>query len=175
MNDWRKEIETALIAFVTVSQLANDPVQLGDLEVEFLDAPHVSPAKLPSRKMAIYGFWWNGTWLKIGKAGPNSNARYTYQHYDAMSAQSTLAGSLANDLQMNKVIGFDKQNPGEWIKASTCRVNILIAKYRRRELLSLLEAFLHVRLHPRYEGLSHAGEAAEYVIAEVNEDEEKVK
>jgi len=102
--------------------------------------------------MAVYGFWNDGIWLKLGKAGPKSQARYTSQHYNKGNAQSTLAGSLTNDPQMRVVAGFDLQNPGAWIKVSTCRVNILLPSQRRKELLSLLEAFLHVRLRPRYEG-----------------------
>jgi hypothetical protein len=89
--------------------------------------------------------------LKIGKAGPRSNARYVSQHYNAGSAKSTLAGSLAGDPHMLAVQGFDPLSAGDWIRQSTHRVNILMPASRRPELLSLLEAFLHVRLHPRYE------------------------
>ena len=151
MNNWRFEMESALAAFVTVVELAGESLQLSDLTVEYLEAPHRQPSNLPTGKMAIYAFWCNGEWLKIGKAGPNSGPRYISQHYTG-NAMSTLAGSLVKDSQMQEVAGFDIQNPGQWIKASTCRVNILILSHRRRELLSLLEAFLHVRLNPKYEG-----------------------
>ncbi len=151
MNDWRKEIEDALGAFVTVTKLAGDPISLDELKVEYLPAPHKPPSSLPAGKMAVYAFWWNDEWLKIGKAGPNSGPRYVSQHYTG-SAMSTLAGSLENDSCMENVSGFDRLNPGEWIKKSTCRVNILISAQRRKEVLSLLEAFLHARLSPHYEG-----------------------
>jgi len=149
---WSDEIHESLAAFATVADLAGDPVARGEIETEFLAAPHRPPAYLPLGKMAVYGFWWNGSWLKIGKAGPKSGARYTSQHYSLHSAQSTLAKSLANDSNMRTIPGFDPQNPGVWIKASTYRVNILLRSDRRKELLSLLEAFLHLRLRPRYEG-----------------------
>lgn len=55
--------------------------------------PH-QPKSLPSHKMAIYTFWYEGKFLKIGKAGPNSNARFLSQHYNPRSAQSTLAASI---------------------------------------------------------------------------------
>jgi len=42
--------------------------------------------------------------------------------------------------------------PGAWISAETHRVNILLSARREPELLALLEAFLHLRLRPRYEG-----------------------
>jgi len=149
---WSGEIAEALAAFVTVADLAGAPIARGEIETEFLAAPHRPPAFLPAGKMAVYGFWWNGIWLKIGKAGPKSSARYTSQHYSLHSAQSTLAKSLAKDPDMLTVAAFDPRNPGPWIKRSTHRVNILLPSERPKELLSLLEAFLHLRLRPRYEG-----------------------
>ena len=102
--------------------------------------------------MAVYGFWWNGEWFKIGKAGPKSKARYTYQHYNPHSAASTLAGSLAADERMVEIPGFDPLTPGDWIKSATSRVNILLPSQSGKALLALLEAFMHVRFRPRYEG-----------------------
>ena len=152
MSQWRDEINQALEAFITVTELAGDPVKTTEMAVDFLAAPHKPPSSLPAGYMAVYAFWWDGVWLKVGKVGPNSAARYISQHYNAGSAQSTLAGSLTHDPRIKTVAGFDPQEPGRWIKASTCRVNILIPAHRHKELLSLLEAFLHVRLRPRYEG-----------------------
>ena len=152
MSDWHAEIDAALAAFATVAELAGDPISRAEIKVEYLNAPHRPPSRLPAGTMAVYGFWGNGVWLKIGKAGPKSNARYISQHYSPGRAQSTLAGSLANDPLMRTVAGFDPQAPGAWIRAATHRVNILLPSTRRKELLSLLEAFLHQRLRPRYEG-----------------------
>jgi len=152
MNDWRAEIESARTAFVTVAKLAGEPISPDEIAIEYLSAPHRPPSHLPTGKMAVYGFWGDGVWLKIGKVGPNSNARYTSQHYNAGSTRSTLAGSLASDPHMLKVAGFDPRAPGNWIKATTHRVNILLPSQRPIELLSLLEAFLHLRLRARYEG-----------------------
>lgn len=152
MSAWRDDIEAAITAFLTVAELAGDPIYRSDLVIEYLAAPHRTPSGLPEGKMAVYGFWGDGDWLKIGRAGPNSNARYTSQHYNLGSAGSTLARSLAADAKMKTAAGFDPKAPGAWIKASTHRVNILMLASRHRELLSLLEAFLHLRLRPRYEG-----------------------
>ncbi|MBN2549895.1 MAG: hypothetical protein JXB15_12100 [Anaerolineales bacterium] len=151
MSDWREEIEHALDAFISVAELAGNPIARAEIQVEYLPAPHRPPTHLPAGKMAVYGFWGDGVWLKIGKVGPKSAARYCYQHYNG-DAPSTLAGSLASDPKMRKVAGFKRNDPGEWMKASTSRVNILLSSQRERELLSLLEAFLHLRLRPRYEG-----------------------
>ena len=91
MNEWIQDIEEAIPAFVTVAELARWPLLPKDFTVEFLPAPHKPPSSLPSGKMAIYGFWYGGGWLKIGMAGPHSTARYTSQHYSPNSAGSTLA------------------------------------------------------------------------------------
>ena len=102
--------------------------------------------------MAIYAFWWNGVWLKIGQAGSKSQARYTSHHYNPHSSNSNLSKSLIADPRMRDASGFGASDPGKWIRTSACRANILLPATRGKELLSLLEAFLHVRLKPRYEG-----------------------
>ena len=104
--------------------------------------------------MGVYGFWYDDAWLKIGKVGPNSKNRYTYQHYNLGSARSTFPGSLMGDSKMAPIVGSDRSSINAWIRTSTCRVNILLPAKRQPELLSLLEAFLHLRLRPRYEGQS---------------------
>ena len=151
MTDWRTDVQEALVAFRTVAELGHSPLTDDDLQVEFLGAPHRAPSRLPTGKMAIYGFWGDGCWLKIGMAGPNSAARYTSQHYNAGSAPSTLAASLVASTQMAVVPDFDRTRPGDWIRSSTHRANVLLPATRPRELLSLLEAFLHLRLRPRHE------------------------
>jgi hypothetical protein len=142
---------SAITAFLAVAELAGDPLGRADIEVEFRDAPHHQPSSLPSDKMAVYGFWHGGAWLKIGKAGPKSGPRYISQHYH-LAAPSTRAKSLAADPAMRGVPGFDPADPGAWIRANTCRLNILLPATRSRELLSLMEAFLRLRLRPSYEG-----------------------
>lgn len=151
MNDWRGNIAGAVKDFVAVAGLAGVAIRTEDLRVEFLEAPHRPPSSLPRGKMAIYGFWGAGTWLKIGMAGPKSQARYVSQHYNPDGAPSTLAKSLTQDELMSGMLGFDRRVPGEWIKAQTNRVNILLPSDQGQRLLALLEAFLHVRLRPRYE------------------------
>lgn len=152
MNDWRNDIFEALCDFETVSRIAGEPIGDADFEVRYLHAPH-RPGMLPFGWMAVYGFWRDGAWLKIGKAGPNSGPRFTSHHYN-LSAPSSLARSLVNDPALAVESGFDPLVPGEWIKANSCRVDILMPSHRPMELLSLLEAFLHLRLRPRYEGKS---------------------
>ena len=151
--DWRQDVMSALNDFRIVSALAGDRLTVEDLQIQFIDAPHRQSQDLPNDRMAIFGFWLDGSWLKIGKAGPRSQARYKYQHY-GFNAPSTLARSVRNDPRMRQVSGLrDSNGPewGDWIRRVTNRVNILIPFERGDRLLSLLQAYLHVRLHPKYE------------------------
>lgn len=152
VTDWKEDIDGALADFVTVVALAHSPLHRGEVEVEYLLAPHKPPSRLPIGKMAVYGFSYQGNWLKIGKAGPNSTARYTSQHYNPNSARSTLAASLASDPRMVGLAAFNPAAPGDWIRSATSRVNILLDNKHGTLLLAMLEAFLHLRLRPRYEG-----------------------
>src|SRR5712672_3281759 len=93
----RNQVTEALSAFGTVAQLAGVSIHPAVIQSEFHDAAHRPPTSLPQGQMAVYGFFWDGVWLKIGKAGAQSQARYTSQHYNPASAPSTLAASLLRD------------------------------------------------------------------------------
>jgi hypothetical protein len=147
---WQEEAEAALADFREVARLGGIELDTGWASVEWLQMPHRAPPHMPAGKMAVYAFWGDGAWLKVGKAGPNSQPRYTSQHYNAGSAKSTLAASLISSPPSGPKL--DPQTCGEWIRANTHRFNILVPSDRPRELLSLLEAFLHLRLRPRFEG-----------------------
>jgi hypothetical protein len=146
-----EEIFAAVADFRSVASLAGEPLGEADLVFEFHEAPHLPPSKLPVAKMAIYGFWAEGRWLKIGKVGANSQARYTSQHYNSNSARSTLAESLLVCPDFGPQFGGQVAAVKDWIKARCHRVNILVPSTHSYELLSLFEAFLHARLWPRYE------------------------
>jgi len=145
------DISNAIEDFIRVAELANEELMPDDFKTEYLEAPHRQPSSLPNGKMAIYGFWYDGEWLKIGMVGPKSNARYTSQHYNHNSSRSTLAKSILND---NNMLDGEVQpeNIKDWIKNKTNRVNILLdSEHHVLMLLALLEAFLILRLKPRYE------------------------
>src|SRR2546427_3940503 len=126
VNDWKPAIEDALKDFITVASLAQYPIRPDEITTNYLDAPHKPPSFLPPGKMAVYGFWHEGNWLKVGLVGPSSNARYTSQHYNPNSAPSTLAACLVKDARMSEFADFDAGTPGDWIKSRCNRVNILI-------------------------------------------------
>lgn len=154
-GDWKEEIRSALSDFITVSPLARSVVsfRVEDVELEFLPAPHCRP-RLPPGKMAIYGFCFDGEWLKIGRAGPNTRARYEHQHYNG-HANSTLHRSLRQDESMRNIAGLgedDLRGWTAWIERETSRVNILLPAARNTMLLPSLETYLHRRLRPKYEG-----------------------
>lgn len=150
MDVWRAEAEAAVADFRQVALLGGVTLTADEPVVEALIAPHRPPSRLPEGTMAVYGFWGDGQWLKIGKVGAKSNARYTGQHYNAGSALSTLAGSLIKTPPDDPL--FSAERCRDWICTNTHRVNWLMPASRPRELLSLLEAFLHLRLRPRFEG-----------------------
>jgi hypothetical protein len=124
-------------------------------------APHRTH-DLPAGKGAVYVFTLPANAnapagpnraLKVGKAGPNSNARFRYQHYKSGTANSTLAGAIENNPILHRYIGL-RETPdevGAWIKQSTDRDNFYVVG-DRRDVLGILEVFIKGRLGPVFEG-----------------------
>lgn len=137
--------------FLQVAKLAGVDLAPCDLTVERLPAPHTPPSRLPDGKSAVYVFIFKGRALKIGKAGPNSNARYTSQHYNAGSAPSTLAATL---LKRGDLIGenITMETAPSWIKENTDRINFLLDAKHGKFVLALLESFMQCKLRPMFEG-----------------------
>lgn len=146
------DIDAALTDFQTVTRLAGAELPIGAIAIEKLPAPHVQPSSLPAGKMAVYVFSKGLDVLKVGKAGPNSNARYTSQHYNARSAPSTFASSVVADRQRLGLGEIDPTLAGKWIKENIDRVNLLMDGGLGMPVLSLFESFLQCRLKPWYEG-----------------------
>ena len=138
--------------FRQVAELAGFSLAARDVTVESLTAPHRPPTRLPPGKMAVYLFDHRGRVLKVGKAGPNSNARYTSQHYSPGAAQSTLAASLLKRGAEIGVRGVTESTVGHWIRMNTDRHNFLLDGDYPIRLLTLLESFLQCRLDPVFEG-----------------------
>lgn len=61
-------------------------------------------------KYGVYVFFLGEKCLKVGKVGPNSEARWKYQHYRFGAAKSSLPNSIKNDTQFftEKFSGIDK-------------------------------------------------------------------
>ena len=138
--------------FRKVAGLAGVSVPNNALSVERLPAPHKPPSALPKGKMAVYVFAWKGQCLKVGKVGPNSQARYTSQHYGASSSNSNLAKSILAARDELMLSAVSETNVGAWIKGNVDRTNFLLDASCGVPVLPLLESFLQCRLRPRFEG-----------------------
>jgi hypothetical protein len=149
--EWEQEMRDALADFLRVSEIAGYKIRALDLTIESHPSPHIPPTHLPKKTMALYAFFGDGQWLKIGIAGEKSQARYVSQHYNAESARSNLAKSLRGDRLVRDRPDFTSMATGEWIRSNCHRMNVLLGAHHGRRMLALLESFLHVRLQPRYE------------------------
>lgn len=133
-----------------VSGILGKPIDKEKYKVVDRGVPH-NPQILPNGMMGVYTFWYNGSFLKIGKAGPKSNARFLSQHYNPKSAQSTLAASILADENM-KNKGITENNVGEWIKHNCRRIDVLLDVRLGIFALELIESALHYKYEPTYEG-----------------------
>jgi hypothetical protein len=120
------------------------------LEVQDLGCPHI-PCALPQGKMAIYIFIFGDRVLKVGKVGPNSNPRFQTQHYLPGSCPSNLAKTLLND-EAGEWHDISADEIGSWMRRHLHRIDILLGADVGLAVLAYLEAFLHCRLSPKYEG-----------------------
>ena len=158
LSEFSKLVEDLLSSAQQAGLLISPKV----IDAEFHSAPHMQPTCLPPEKQALYWFSVENRCLKVGKAGPNSNARYTSQHYNPRSSQSNLAKSILKHpniikevLPINQQCEIDMLNEesvGRWIKENTNRCNFLIDISLNPIALSFLETFLQVRFNPLFEG-----------------------
>jgi hypothetical protein len=92
--------------------------------------------------------------LKVGLAGPNSNARWNAHHYGINRAPSTLARKLIDGTEHWASLGIVALSPsdvGEWLRQSTDRDHFLFRE-EDRAVSAYFEKFLQDRLHPLFEG-----------------------
>jgi hypothetical protein len=154
MQSLAEVVRDALRDFQIVGALADAAYVKDCITVQITSKPHQQPRTLPMGQVAVYAFFHHGHALKVGKAGPNTNARYTSQHYYPNSAPSTLARSILNNAARFGVSNLSEASVGAWIRENTDRVNLLLPTTVGNPMLSLLEAFLHVRWKPVFEGRS---------------------
>ena len=148
-------------AFLQVAHLAHVSLARVELRYEVLAAPHPRPKPLPSGEQAVYAFLLADRCLKVGKAGPKTQARFTSQHY-GMNAPSTLAKSILANRQRvadllpperrSEVEGLHEGTVGSWIQDNTTRMHVFLPTATGPFALSLLEAFVQCRLNPMFEG-----------------------
>jgi len=142
VTEFNNQIQNASIAI-------GKPLSKESYEVIDRGIPH-KPVGLPIGKMGIYTFLFDGHFLKIGKAGANSDARFRSQHY-GFYAPSTLAKSIVSDAEMDS-FDINETNVGDWIKANCRRIDVLIDSNMGIFALEFVEGLLHYLYEPKYEG-----------------------
>lgn len=147
--DLENEFEKIILE---VSKVLGKPIDKEKFEIIDRGLPH-QPGNLPAGKMGVYTFWFEGDFLKIGKAGPSSKARFSSQHYNPRSARSTLAASILLDRGIQEK-GINENNVGDWIRNNCRRVDILLDSDLGIFTLELIEAALHYKYEPIYEGFA---------------------
>ncbi len=156
------EVRPIIDAFDQIVALASVSLSSGQVRGEFIAAPHRRPTSLPPGTQAVYAFFLGEFCLKVGKAGPKTQARFTSQHYSPSSAPSTLAKSILLNKdrlaailplsQQDELSGLDNVTVGLWMERNTSRLHIYLASSVGEAALSLLEAFLQCWLKPMFEG-----------------------
>ena len=136
----------------------------GGIQHEAQSAPH-RPHKLPKGKCALYVFSLSRTYgercpagagrvLKVGKAGPNSNARFQSHHYEPGRAPSTLAATLVTSTVLWHYLGITElksEQVGDWIRGNTDRDNFYFDS-KDNDILGQFEKYTRGKLGPVFEG-----------------------
>ena len=156
--------ETEIDALVSELLKSEPSVLPEQIKTEIQEAPHRAP-QLPNGWQGVYTFRYSGVWLKVGKAGPNSNARWQSHHYNPGAAPSNLAWSLLRYAQLAKVedprlppslkARLQRVGPneiGDWIKQHTERCNLLLDARVDQPVLAHLEKLAIDALRPVFEG-----------------------
>jgi hypothetical protein len=95
-----------------------------------------------------------GRVLKVGKAGPNTAARFTSQHYSSRAARSTLAGSIIRYPILWPWLGITAEDTASirsWMTANLDRLHIFV-RQPSPEFLTTLELYVRARVGSVYEG-----------------------
>jgi hypothetical protein len=133
------------------------------LRYEHLPAPHQARG-LPAGFGAVYVFTLAPRWrpdapgagrvLKVGRVGPNSDARFRSQHYSPASSRSNLANTLLTARVLWPYLGIeglDANTVGEWIKTNTERDHFFVPASAAM-VTPTLETYVRGRLGPCFEG-----------------------
>ena len=147
------EIKTTMKYGEEVTRTLGHALTADSYDIKDAVCPH-QQTPLPKGYAAVYIFAYKTgnkyECLKIGKANAKSNARFTSQHY-GFSSPSTLARSICNDDEFRKM-GVTEENVKEWILNNLRRINIFIKAEEGKAATELIEALLHYKFRPRYEG-----------------------
>lgn len=150
------DLDPVLRDFATAAERLDLPGWPAALDAEHLPAPHAPRALRPNHG-AVYVFALAdhhvaeagaGRILKVGRVGPNSNARFQSQHYSATSARSSLARSLIGYPALWPWLGIDNLDAStvrEWMLSNLNRSNVYVPA-GSAALIPHLEMYLRARL-----------------------------
>lgn len=150
------ELNGILSEFATVAQRLDLPGWPTTLEIENPPAPH-KPKALPPGFGAVYIFALSdastaqagpGCVLKVGRVGPNSNARFQSQHYSPTSSRSNLANSILGYPALWSWLGIDHLDPPtirDWMLTHLDRAHVYVPA-SSAELIPQLEMYVRARL-----------------------------
>lgn len=145
------ELSNIINGCVSMISLLGTDITKEDVEISNRGIPH-TPGNLPPNKMGIYMFYHVDHFLKIGKAGPNSNVRFKNNHYHPTSSNSNLAKSILMDETFN--YNIDEHTVGQWVRNNTQRIDILLDQKFGMFVLNFIESALHLKYKPKYEGFN---------------------
>ncbi len=150
------ELDRILDDFATVAARLGLPGWPATLNAEYLSAPH-KPKPLRSGHGAVYIFALadantsdagSGRALKVGRVGPNSNARFQSQHYSPASSRSNLANSILGYPALWSWLGIDQLDTStvrDWMLTHLDRANVYVPA-SSAELIPQLEMYVRARL-----------------------------
>ena len=127
---------------------------LDKIDFDFQYAPHERPQPLRNNQRAIYAFFKDDQWLRIGQT--DHPGRFRNQHYGVAKRNSTLANDIRDHAGEFGLTGTNDEIRN-WILGSCGRANLRLPAQGVKPEVSeyfakLLESYLHYRLDPRFEG-----------------------
>lgn len=159
-----RDLDLVVTTFHEWARKAGISDALARVDVEDLGVPH-RPRGLPIGYQGVYTFQLQSVWLKAGKAGAKSGARWQSQHYKATRSLSNLSWSLLEYAHRSVVEipslpatlreqlrDVHPDEMGDWIKRHTRRVNLLVSASLDSTALTQLEHIAHDVLRPTFEG-----------------------
>jgi hypothetical protein len=154
-KDFNCSLEELKQGIISITQQSGCVIRPDQISIFDRGKPHNSGGL--NGNMGVYIFIWKGEFLKIGKANFNSDARFRSQHYSPHGSNSNLSKSILDDSDMKK-LGLSSGIVGDWIKKNTRRVDIFLDKSLGFFVLNFVEAFLHLKYKPKYEGFENQRE-----------------
>ena len=157
------DLEELKASVLQVATLAAVELPVAGVRLELLPAPHRPPGALPQGTQAVYAFLLGDGCLKVGKAGPKTQVRFTSQHYGC-HAPGTLARTLLTYHSVaamllpreraHELAGLTEASVGAWLAKNTSRLHLFMPAAAGGLVLTLMEGFMQCRLQPVFEGRS---------------------